>query len=32
VRVRVDGIDSIPIAVVGDQPQFDVNQTVEVKP
>lgn len=32
VRVRVDGIDSIPITRVGDRPQFDVNQSVEVKP
>jgi hypothetical protein len=32
VRVRVDGIDSIPVVRVGAKIEFDPNQSVEVKP
>jgi hypothetical protein len=32
VRLRVDGIDSIPIRKTGDALDFDPDQTVEVKP
>jgi uncharacterized protein DUF4255 len=32
VRLRVDGIDSIPMKRVGDTVVFDVDQSVEVKP
>ena len=31
VRLRVDGIDSIPIVKVNDLPAFDADQSVEVK-
>ena len=31
IRLRVDGVDSIPIVKTGDRFEFDPNQTVEVK-
>jgi hypothetical protein len=32
VRLRVDGIDSIPVMKTGDAIDFDPGQSVEVKP
>ena len=32
VRLRVDGVDSIPIVKTGDKFEFDPDQSVEVKP
>ena len=31
-RVRIDGVDSIPIDFTASLPQFDVNQTVTITP
>jgi hypothetical protein len=32
VRLRVDGIDSIPVVKTGDAIDFDADQSIEVKP
>jgi hypothetical protein len=32
VRLRVDGVDSIPIVKVADKLEFDPDQSVEVQP